>query len=70
MFASNEEKKKKGFPVDFQPMLVEHVEFQARLSNPRWFVCESYLHPGLLSYNWLTIKPAYSSIFPSSVMLG
>ena len=57
---SKEWKKKKGFSFRFWLILVKHVEFGARLSNPRWFVCERYLLTSLLSYNWLSIKPAYS----------
>ena len=50
-------KKRKGFSLG----LVKHVEFGARsVSNPRWFVCERYLLTSLLSYNWLSNKPAYS----------
>ena len=57
---SKEWKKKKGFSFRFWLILVKHVELGARLSNPRWFVCERYLLPTILSYNWLSIKPAYS----------
>ena len=57
---SKERKKKKGFSFGFWLILVKHVEFGAGLSNPRWFVCERYLLTSLLSYNWLSIKPAYS----------
>ena len=36
-------KKKKGFSFGFWLILFKHVEFGARsVSNPRWFVCESY----------------------------
>ena len=36
-------KKKKDFSFRFWLILVKHVEFGARsVSNPRWFVCESY----------------------------
>ena len=57
---SKEWKKKKGFSFGFWLILVKHVEFGARLSNPRWFVCERYLLTTLVCYNWLSIKPAYS----------
>ena len=57
---SKEWKKKKAFSFGFWLILVKHVEFGARLSNPRWFVCERCLLTSLLSYNWLSIKPAYS----------
>ena len=53
---SKEWKKKKGFSFRFWLILVKHVEFGARLSNPRWFVCERCLLTSLLSYNWLSIK--------------
>ena len=53
---SKEWKKKKGFPFAYWLILVKHVEFGARLSNPRWFVCERYLLTSLLSYNWLSIN--------------
>ena len=52
---SKEWKKKKGFPFGFWLILVKPVEFGARLS-----VCLRYLLTSLLSYNWLTIKSAYS----------
>ena len=58
---SKEWKKKKAFSFGFWLILVKHVEFGARLSNPRWFVCERYLLTSLLSYNWLSIKPAFLS---------
>ena len=60
MFAIQRKKEKERFFFRLFTILVKHVEFGARLSNPRWFVCERYFLTSLLSYNWLSIKPAYS----------
>lgn len=67
---SKEREKKRGFSFDFLLILVKHVEFGARFSNPWWFVGGRYLLSSLLSYIWLSVKPGYSSIFPSSIMHG
>ena len=65
---SKEREIKKGFSFNFLHILVKHLKFEARFSNPWWFVRGRYLLTP--SYIWLSVKTVYCSIFPSSIMHG
>ena len=63
----------------FSLILIKHVEFGARLSNPRWFVCERYLLTSLQqcmakqfalstrSFDKFQEKEAFSGILPEGI---